>query len=442
MKQLNKQFIAVLLVVFVVLGLIMAVPAVFNSDNEYKKAVTDGDAFFEKNLCEKALQAYFYAEKIESNLDLSLKIAAAYTSGMENGEINSYYAVSKYMFSLIDKFKEEPKAYEKAIDFFMSQEEYEDCAEVLHQADDFRLSSKKIDSTRKELGKKFSVRHSMYQFVTRSSEGTYIVGADKMKVLNADLTSTIPGSYDFISPFTEGFALIKTEEYTYLVSSKGVREAYFDNTLTDATGVGCGMIACKIGDTYSYYNIKGEKLFGDYLFAGRFVNDVAPVQTTEGWQLIDKEGKIVANKVFEEIKMSPSFDCAYAGVIIAKDNGKYSIYNLKLEKISDFSCDEIDVFISDKSWAAYKTGDLWGYVDVNGNVQIEPKFEEAKSFSNGYAAVRVKDIWVFVNTKGKTVIKGKFSDAGYFDANGICFVKEDLYWKPLSIYYVPKKGEI
>ena len=64
----------------------------------------------------------------------------------------------------------------------------------------------------------------------------------------------------------------------------------------------------------------------------------------------------------------------------------------------------------------------WGFVNSDGKTAIEPKYDEAMSFSNGLAAVRSGDKWGFINESGELVIDYKYSDGGYFTNNGVCFV--------------------
>ena len=52
----------------------------------------------------------------------------------------------------------------------------------------------------------------------------------------------------------------------------------------------------------------------------------------------------------------------------------------------------------------------FGYIDLEGNEIIEPKFADAKDFSEGYAAVRmIKDgPWGLIDKSGNVIIDGVF----------------------------------
>ena len=57
----------------------------------------------------------------------------------------------------------------------------------------------------------------------------------------------------------------------------------------------------------------------------------------------------------------------------------------------------------------------WGYINTSGNMVIEPNFDEARAFSDGYAAVRQGTNWGYVSEETKALaIPVSFSVAGDF----------------------------
>jgi hypothetical protein len=57
---------------------------------------------------------------------------------------------------------------------------------------------------------------------------------------------------------------------------------------------------------------------------------------------------------------------------------------------------------------------LWGYMDANGKIVIEPQFNMAFEFDEGVAQVMVKDRWGFIDPSGKFVIQPKFARVDRF----------------------------
>lgn len=433
--QLNKQLIIVLIVVFNVLAIIVAVPAAFSDNSEYATLVQEAEEYFEKDLCEKAIVLYEQAQDIEDSLDLSIQIAKVYYRGLQNGEFSSYYQFSDLLFELIDNYRKEARAYEVAVQSLWDMQRYEDCVIALKQAEDFGIQTKTIDAIKNEMEFLCEENFSTYENVFFTHENTYLIKNEKYSFVNSTLGTLEGAKYDYATPMVNGYALVKSGKYTYLMSEDMVREAYFSSDITESTGVGDSLIACKIGETYSYYDLSGNKKFGEYLFAGRFANGVAPVSTDKGWQIIDIKGKPITDQYFEDVKLSPTHDCAQSGIIIAKTNGKYQLYDCKAKLIADVKLDDADVFLQEAELAACKIGEKWGFIDKKGKLIIDLQYDEAKSFSNGLAGVCKGNTWSFIEKTGKEVIVGEFEDVNYFNINGYCFVKKGNYWKYLSRYY-------
>lgn len=70
-----------------------------------------------------------------------------------------------------------------------------------------------------------------------------------------------------------------------------------------------------------------------------------------------------------------------------------------------------------------------GYIDRDGKVVIEPRFEMAADFGDGLAGFRDKshDAWGFIDRAGKRMIPPKYEQIGRF-SEGLCAVREDGLW--------------
>ena len=130
-------------------------------------------------------------------------------------------------------------------------------------------------------------------------------------------------------------------------------------------------------------------------------------------------------------------DCAGSGRIWAKKDGRYRIYDINGEMVSEFECDDADVFLSPDWPAAFCVNNKWGFVDAQGNIVIEAAYDGAKSFSNGLAGVQKGEEWFFIDGYGQKIITGDFSDVDYFTQTGKCFVKQNDLWTKITLYYLP-----
>lgn len=55
-----------------------------------------------------------------------------------------------------------------------------------------------------------------------------------------------------------------------------------------------------------------------------------------------------------------------------------------------------------------------GFIDVEGNLAILPRFDYAYPFSGGVAAVSVHGLWGFIDTEGSFVVEPQFAQVGFF----------------------------
>lgn len=86
--------------------------------------------------------------------------------------------------------------------------------------------------------------------------------------------------------------------------------------------------------------------------------------------------------------------------------------------------------------AVVRESNRWKYIDTSGEVAIEGNFSSIGNFSQGKAAVRFDGRWGYINKAGAFVINPKYRDA-YLFSNGRAFVRSLYNW---SYYYVDEKG--
>lgn len=77
----------------------------------------------------------------------------------------------------------------------------------------------------------------------------------------------------------------------------------------------------------------------------------------------------------------------------------------------------------------------YGFKDVQGNVLIPSKYDDASNFSEGLARVRLNGKWGFINKDDKIIIPFKYSDATSF-SEGLASVKD---WK---FGYIDKNNKV
>lgn len=122
-------------------------------------------------------------------------------------------------------------------------------------------------------------------------------------------------------------------------------------------------IYCDNNDLYGYINEKGDiSIVPTYDLTYGFSEELAPVKLQDKWGFIDTMGQIVIPLAFEDVNRAGFHE----GLCAVKINGK------------------------------------WGYINSKGKIVIEPKFDSARSFSEGFAVVQYDGLLGFVDKYGIT----------------------------------------
>ncbi len=449
MKNNNKLLIIIGIIVMNVLVVYMSVQAFMGQTSDFEANLQQAREYANANLCQKSIEAYNQALFYEDSMDVRIEMLEVYDKAIQIGEYKKSNSLFLKVSELTELYPKAPKAYEAACAFMVKYEKYDTCAELLMKADDLYVTSEELNKILAQVRYQYKLTHTMYSEITSYYNNSYnSITNDIYTMLDGELTEIGGGNFNYASGFSENYAFVRlgttdSNFTSFVIDKKGVRQCYLDG-VTESSGVGRGndkegnvvlLLAGKKGNTYQYYNMKGEAVFGNYVFAGRFRNNVAAVQETAGaWKLIDTAGNPIVDTVFEDVILNEFDECAPKGYIWAKTGGKYYLYDMHGKQIGNFSCDYARAFIDDVT--AFRSGELWGFVNGKGEVVIEPQYEDAKAFSCGIAGVKIQGGWKFVDQTNAVAIDGMYEDAGYLSSNGKCFVKNNGKWAVLNMYYI------
>lgn len=419
------------IVAIILAGVIVAITTItstLSKNNEYKSYLASARANAENQVPYTACQKYKQAFEIKCEDE---KIYKEY---LEQAKLlgESFYdtAVKNY----ITYFPESPTAYEELCTFYYTSKNYKSVISTATTAKDLGIATEKVRDYYLEC-------FYMYKYIkTGFEEATSFLGSYAMVKQNGlygYITDT--GGYQIIPSFKDANVLLGTSTAVndgkewYMINAGGYKVARPSQAVEDLSYVSNGKIRVaqkgKYGFTNSAFSIS-ESLPYDY--ASNFKNGVAAVKKDNKWALIDGNEKQITDYVFEDILLDEYETCINNGVIFAKKDGKYYMVNEKGSKISKQGFDNAYPFVSSEP-AAVCIDKKWGFVDSSGKIVIEPKFTEAKSFSNGLAPVSKDGMWGYINTKGEYRIESKFTDCLPFTTNGVAAVKENDVWNYIKL---------
>ncbi len=197
------------------------------------------------------------------------------------------------------------------------------------------------------------------------------------------------------------------------------------------------LIPYQSAEKWGYIDKEGKILINpQFNYATVFTGGLALVQSSESkFGFIDEEGKYKINATYKSaLPFSEGLAC------VVPENGKPQFINDKGDVKFTATTGEICGSFTE-GLARVKVGDKWGYLDMDGNMKINPQFDNANIFSEGLACVSQTDkekhesLYGYINNKGEIVINYQFKSASIF-SDGLAQVSDGKKWG-----YVDKNGK-
>lgn len=421
-----KGIVSVILVAALILSGLSGLGNGIKKRNTYYHYLTIAQESMEKGLYEQAIENYKKFLSYKQDKEVYQKIMEAYELFYQ--EEASAYVRRCYIEDMAlaaSAFPQNAEYWKKQIELYLEEQNDSKAYTAAKEAVNSRVKDEEIQKIYEELLYKVKTDYQLYtEFKTCLNGYITVFDGNLWKVID-NKGSDITGMYQFAGLINdEGKGIYVNDIDTRLLDQKEVSRARFDFTVEDA-GCYSDSLECvpvKIKGRWRYLKMDGTFLPGEYEEAGSFYQNTAAVKENNSWYLIDEKGERLSSQTYEDIKLD-LYGCHIQGkVILAKEKGKYHLYDTEFKQIGDFSCDDIDICI-DNNLIAFKQGELWGYVNTKGEIIVEPLYAGAKSFSNGMAAVSNKSgMWGFINREYQVVIDCRYLDAYYYTSDETCLV--------------------
>ena len=154
----------------------------------------------------------------------------------------------------------------------------------------------------------------------------------------------------------------------------------------------------------------------------------------ELYGFIDENGKVVIPAKYSFVEHFSDGMCAVHTV-----DDKFLYINTKGEEV--IQKDEIrggKAFFDDYAMVCFNPNHLWGFIDKQGNVVIEPQFDESYSsgLHEGLVDVCKNEKWGYIDMQGNTVVPFDFDWTDPFSADGFAVVK-----RKSKKFFIDRNGE-
>lgn len=378
-----------------------------------------------------AQRQYMLALEERRSVELYLELDSLYEQfGMDR-------ARSDLLEELLVLYPEEVAVYERAMDVYISAQDYIECFDLKEQAEKRGLHSDHLDAA---IG---AIEYQFYLVADYENVGVYAGGmcpvqiGDKWGFVDQMGTQFVAARYLRVGPFSsEGIApVVDADGSAYFIDTQGYKKKVVRNVdrIQELGLIEGDVFRLFDGTVYGFYEPKGTCLFGGYEDASNIANGVAAVCSGGSWKLVDNRGKDLTGKTYAAVRMDEKQTVFRNERAFVSDGQSWQMIDSTGRICGEEAYEDVRVF-ADSTLAAVKIGGKWGFVDKNGSLKIAPEYEDARSFCNGFAAVKIDGKWGFIDPDNELVLAAAFTDAKDFTSSGTVYVHTGSEWELLVLY--------
>lgn len=391
---------------------------------KYSTLIKDAEKYEEKQIYVDAVKKYESALKMKPDYDMSMKVAGMYQ------EMNNEKGYLKMLDNAISCDETNPEPYFKLIDYYNNAGDMQKLYKELTRAEKALDGSermtdeqnRKLNSLLKKLRSQISIHtfigqefYGFHRYEGKGSSYAKVCVDGLYGIMNAKFSNYVaPEQKDIGYPGGGLIPIYKNNEY-YYIDTDGNRKIVPDEPATAIGAFGGGKAPLQVDGKYGYIDTKMNESHFDYEFAGSFENGIAPVKQNGKWFVINPQFAAVGPN-FDEILVDAYGFCAPYGVYFGKSGNNWGMYNTAGEKIAD-GFEEVRQFASTQPAAVKKDG-KWCFISLDGAIVLETDYADADSFSLGYAPVQKGDLWGCIDQENDVLIDPQFKHLSSFNEEG------------------------
>ena len=397
---------------------------------EYSQYLDTARAAREDGVDVKAEKNYMAALELKPTLELYLEIGDFYQA---TGQTKSALAWGENMLSTYPK---EAAAYEFQIDLLLAEGNYMECFKLANTLQKRGASSEKVADQIRTIEYEFYFSGEFLDVGSFSGGYCPVLTGQKWGYVDSTGTRRIASKFAQVGVFAGAYApVVDLDGTAYFIDVDG-NKAFVVTGLGNVTELGLmsnGIYSAFNGETWSFYDCEYRLLFGGYEQVSSIGNGVAAVKQQGAWSLLNDQGVDLTGKTYSDVAMDEKQVVYRNDRLFVNDGSGYQLIDMSGKVYGTYRFEAVHIF-NDSTYAAVMIDDKWGFVNASGEMVIEPQYEDARSFSNGFAAVMQDDKWGFIDMSGKMVIEPQFENAKDFNDHGCVFVIRNTEWELLRLY--------
>lgn len=425
-----KLIVPLALVALLLLSVYMLYDSRSTTREEYQTALAAARSYRERGITVDAEANYRAAYELQPSAELAVELAGMYKEYKMRQPMRSWSA------TMLETYPENVGVYEMMVEYYRDLGDYSNCYTLIREVHARQIPSAKIDAIEKELTYVFDLGNS-FDGVSGFSNGLAAIMYDgKWGYVNETGGTAAYRNYSKAGAFSSsGLApVVDLEGSAYFIDGEGNRKQVVEGVehVVELGFISGNVFPLYNGQVWAYYDLDGNKLFGDYENALALANGVAAVQIDGHWSLINNEGKVISKTAYDRIIADEKTVVCRNERIFVEDGIGVHMIDPNGSTYGDIYEDAL--LFNDNTYAAVEKDGKWGFVDTSGKMVLKNEYDGARSFSNGLAAVKVDNLWGYIDLEGNMVIEPQFVEAKDFTASGTTFIRIRNYWQLLTFY--------
>ena len=373
---------------------------------------------------------------------------AAHTAEAEEALKKAYLALldtrgfnRKYTSLLkkqMDRKDADPSLFAEAAEYYLRASKITEALEVLRTGIG-KTGSELLTALYEQNRYAYETNRTNYDYIADIYGTTVQVQREGLWGLAAsDGVLLIPCEYEKISTYSADRAIVKKDGEIYAVNINNNRVAKLNDTSEDFGNYADDRISLlKDGN---WRRATGEFVIGTILFEQLGMNSggYAAAKTGGRWGVINLANNWLIPAEYDGIIQDELGRCYARDAVFAKKDGKAYLFVGGRQVGEAF--EDARPF-SDEGYAAVKRDGKWGFIDIDGIVVIDFRFDDALSFGQHMAAVKQDGLWGYINMKGDVVIEPVYMEAKSF-SNGSAPVLTERGWQFITLLEYKRRASL
>ena len=182
----------------------------------------------------------------------------------------------------------------------------------------------------------------------------------------------------------------KGDKWGYCTADKNiVVDCVYDSTALFYEGTA---VVSKNGK-YGYINKLGEIIIDfQYDYADSFSKSLAIIEKSKKKGVINKINQLIIVPIFDELYYRRD------NYIHLKLDNNIGLMDINFKEIISPKYQDIGIY-SNEGLASFRTNNLFGYLNREGDIVISPRFDDAEEFKNGVAVVVNNEEYYLIDLK-------------------------------------------